>query len=420
MTSKEWKKVKLSTLCKIKGGKRLPKGCNLVQNKTKHPYIRVRDLANIKNLELNSSFEYIEDNVYNKIKNYTVNTGDVIISIVGTIGLVSIIKESLNNANLTENCAKLINLKNINNNFLYYFLSSELGQNEIKKGIVGAVQQKLPLYSIEDINIPLPPLEIQEKIARVLSSLDDKIELNNKINQNLEQQAQAIFKSWFVDIHDSKNYSEKFGNLPKDAIVSSVSDIDMLITDYVANGSFASLKENVKLYQEPNYAYFIRNTDLKSNTFNVYVDRHSYDFLSKSVLYGNEIIISNVGDVGSVFLCPKLDKPMTLGNNIIMLRPNKVEMLYYLYIWFKWSYGQDLIQGIKGGSAQPKFNKTDFKSLQIITPSEGMLNNFNKIVAPMFQIIENNSKENVFLAQLRDTLLQKLMNGEIDVDKVKV
>ena len=220
-----------------------------------------------------------------------------------------------------------------NPKFVYYYLT----QDKITDGLHALAEQSVSAYpsikpsDVGNVKIFLPDLPTQEKIARVLSSLDDKIELNNKINQNLEQQAQAIFKSWFIDIQDSKNYSEKFGNLPKDAIVSSISDIDMLITDYVANGSFASLKENVKLYQEPNYAYFIRNTDLKSNTFNVYVDRHSYDFLSKSVLYGNEIIISNVGDVGSVFLCPKLDKPMTLGNNIIMLRPNKVEMLYYLY-----------------------------------------------------------------------------------------
>lgn len=87
----------------------------------------------------------------------------------------------------------------------------------------------------------------------------------------------------------------------------------MLVTDYVANGSFASLKENVTLYQDKNYAYFIRNTDLKADSFSVFVDEHSYNFLSKSTLYGNEVIISNVGDVGSVFLCPILDQPMTLG-----------------------------------------------------------------------------------------------------------
>ena len=189
----------------------------------------------------------------------------------------------------------------------------------------------------------------------------------------------------------------------------------MLVTDYVANGSFASLKENVTLYQEPNYAYFIRNTDLKAGSFGVYVDKHSYEFLSKSTLYGGEIIISNVGDVGSVFLCPKLDGPMTLGNNIIMLRPEDDTMRYYLYIWFKHLQGQALIQGIKGGSAQPKFNKTDFKNTSVIVPPHELLNRFHKTVAPMFEAMALNDSESKHLSGLRDTLLPRLMSGELDV-----
>lgn len=194
----------------------------------------------------------------------------------------------------------------------------------------------------------------------------------------------------------------------------------MIVTDYVANGSFASLKKNVRLYQERNYAYFIRNTDLKSGTFNEFVDAHSYEFLSKTKLFGGEIIISNVGDVGSVFLCPVLDAPMTLGNNIIMLRPLQDELQFYLYIWFKWSIGQRLMQGIKGGSVQPKFNKTDFKSLPIIIPPKELLKKFHSMVRPMFDTIEHNHAENRKLEALRDSILPRLMSGEIDVSDIRL
>ena len=194
----------------------------------------------------------------------------------------------------------------------------------------------------------------------------------------------------------------------------------MLVTDYVANGSFASLKENVTLYQEPNYAYFVRNTDLKSGSFGVFVDQHSYEFLSKSTLYGGEIIISNVGDVGSVFLCPKLDGPMTLGNNIIMLRPEDDTLRYYLYIWFKHLQGQALIQGITGGSAQPKFNKTDFKNTSVLLPPAEMLSRFHATVTPMFEAIDQNQAENANLSSLRDTLLPRLMSGEMDVSNIDI
>jgi type I restriction enzyme S subunit len=168
------------------------------------------------------------------------------------------------------------------------------------------------------------------------------------------------------------------------------------------------------------YAVFIRNTDLKSGEFCVYVDKHSYDFLSKSRLYGGEIIISNVGDVGSVYLCPHLNKPMTLGNNIIMVKSEEEAINVYLYILFRWSYGQGLIQSITGGSAQPKFNKTDFKSLRIIMPSNDILVNYGDKMLSMMNIIEANKVESRRLAELRDTLLPKLMSGELKVSEIVI
>ena len=212
----------------------------------------------------------------------------------------------------------------------------------------------------------------------------------------------------------------KFGAIPSGYSIGKIGDLPIEVTDYVANGSFASLKENVTLYQERNYAYFIRNTDLKSGNFEVFVDKHSYDFLVKSRLFGGETIISNVGDVGSVFLCPKLDQPMTLGNNIIMIRAKKEELQYYLYVWFKWSYGQALIQGITGGSAQPKFNKTDFKNLDVIIPTDDVLSNYHQLARPIFELIALNNEESKKIMLMRDALLSKLMCGEIDISKVEI
>ena len=240
-------------------------------------------------------------------------------------------------------------------------------------------------------------------------------------NDNLEQQACTIFHEWFIaPLQTGGPVETEFGMLPHGFSAKKAGELPIAVTDYVANGSFASLKANVKLYQEPNFAYFIRNTDLKSGTFEVFVDEHSYNFLSKSRLFGGEIIISNVGDVGSVFLCPTLDRPMTLGNNIIMVKPECNRLRYYLYIWFKWSLGQGLIQGIKGGSAQPKFNKTDFKALPVIIPPDEMLRKFHLAVTPMFESIETNRSDNRCLTTLRDTLLPKLVSGEIDVSNIQL
>jgi len=246
---------------------------------------------------------------------------------------------------------------------------------------------------------------------------------NKRINHNLEQQAQALFKSWFVDFEPflSEEFSKSdslFGDIPVGWSIVSIKDLPIYITDYVANGSFASLKENVRLYDKPNYAHFIRNTDLKAESYKIYVDKHSYEFLSKSVLEGGEIIISNVGDVGSVFLCPKLQKPMTLGNNIILLRPKNNYSMFYLYMLFKGNVGQHLIDGITGGSAQRKFNKTDFKSIKIMMPPVDILIKFDRIIKPIFSKIEKNSEEISRLELIRDTLLPKLMSGEVEINKI--
>ena len=253
------------------------------------------------------------------------------------------------------------------------------------------------------------PVHEQSKIAEPILNTYRKIKLNEQINDNLQKQARSLFNEFFIHSPEGEaTLKTELGLFPSNFSVIKTGDLPILITDYVANGSFASLKENVQLYQERNYAYFIRNTDLKSGTFNVFVDEHSYHFLAKSKLFGGEIIVSNVGDVGSVFLCPKLDAPMTLGNNIIMIKPLQEELRYYLYIWFKWSLGQNLIQSIKGGSAQPKFNKTDFKSLPIVLPSKDILEKFHTLVRPIFEAIEQNQAESRTLTRLRDALLQNM------------
>ncbi len=109
---------------------------------------------------------------------------------------------------------------------------------------------------------------------------------------------------------------------------------------------------------------------------------------------------------------------MTLGNNIIMLRPEDDHLRYYLYIWFKYLQGQALIQGIKGGSAQPKFNKTDFKNTSILIPPKDILTRFHETVAPMFETISQRQTETSCLTDLRDTLLPQLMSGELDVSGI--
>ena len=296
--------------------------------------------------------------------------------------------------------------------FIYYLSNSEYFKEPAIKSMVGSSgRQRVQRNVVENLEIYVPPLETQKKIGKVLSFFDKKISLNKKINKNLDDILDSIFK---------ENFIKEFDNDNNDWKIKNIGELPLIITDYVANGSFASLKENVTILDYEEYAYFIRNTDLKSKSFQKFVNKHSYDFLKKSSLFGNEVIISNVGDVGSVFLCPFLDKPMTLGNNMILVksRDDAINLNFYLFLLFRSNYGQYLISTITAGSVQSKFNKTEFKSLELTMPNDELIIKFNNLVSRYFDYKNKISDEIVRLTKLRDTLLPKLMSGEIDVSKI--
>ena len=184
--------AELSTLADVKGGKRLPKGVNLITIPNSHPYIRVRDLNSTVFASLSPEYEYVDDETQKTISRYVVSQGDVLISIVGTIGLTAIVDSTLNNANLTENCVKLTNLKTITPEYLLLYLRSSKGAEAISKGTVGAVQLKLPIKNIQSILVPLlDELELQS-LNDILSAIFSQISANIVENRKLADMRDAL------------------------------------------------------------------------------------------------------------------------------------------------------------------------------------------------------------------------------------
>lgn len=194
-------------------------------------------------------------------------------------------------------------------------------------------------------------------------------------------------------------------------------DICEIVTDYVANGSFKSLAENVK-YSDKGYARVIRLVDYK-NKFNkkdgIWISKDAYEFLKKSKLNGGEIIIANVGaNLGTVFITPKLGYPQTLGPNSIMIKTKENDIFIYYLLLSK--YGQNKIKEIVSGSAMPKFNKTDFKKIIIQLPSIENQNKVVKMLSTLDKKIELNNKINDNLLEIINTLYK---NEFIDVKEYK-
>lgn len=179
--------VSLDSLCTVKGGKRLPADCELLDDPTEHPYIRVRDVGGSRYVCLTDQFQYIDEETHQAISRYIVNTRDIVISIVGTIGLLGKIHSSLDKANLTENCVKLAGIHTVTSDYLYYTLCYKKQIKEIDLLTVGAVQAKLPMYNIQSMKILVPPTKVISDFQKKMNALDEQIEANTMEIQKLNE-----------------------------------------------------------------------------------------------------------------------------------------------------------------------------------------------------------------------------------------
>lgn len=418
----DWKECTIGEIASVKGGKRLPKGVNLITEQNDHPYIRIRDLTE-KTLELKSSYEYVDNETQKCISRYIVGTGDILISIVGTIGLVAVVGESLNGANLTENCVKLIDIReDVDREYLYYFLVSNMGQDEIKKGTVGAVQPKLPIKNIQSIKLYLPHIDIQKRISGLLSAIDCKIAQNTAINENLEQQAQALFKAWFVDF-------EPFGGV---------------MTDDWRMGTFSEIIESTlggdwgKEAPTGNYTervFCIRGADIpevkagnKGKMPTRYILPKNF---SNKKLVADDIVVEisggsptqSTGRVAAISqsLLDRYDSGMICTNFCRAIKPCEGYSNFLYYYW-QYLYDRKVFFSYENGTTGIKnLDLSGFIETEpIIIPSVQALDEFNCIVSAFYSQIFENGQENEHLATVRDTLLPKLMNGEIDVSTVQI
>ena len=285
-----------------------------------------------------------------------------------------------------------------NPKFIKYYCQSQEYKEWVQSFNTGSTRGNINAKTFGNMPIPYVSRKQQDLIVKTLSALDDKIAENKKINHHLAEILQVNLAQQLNEVH------EKY----------RIGDLELTVSDHVANGSFKSLKENVELVGKPDYALFLRNVDLKNklNGDRRYVTESSYEFLKKSRLYGHEVIISNVADVGSVHRVPKMNMPMVAGNNVVFLQADNGLLTDYLYVYFNSRLGQHDIESITSGSAQQKFNKTDFRNLEIPILNDKIIRNQ---ITPLLRYMDNVNGEISRLIELRDSLLPRLMSGEISV-----
>lgn len=389
----QWNEAKIGEIAEVKGGKRIPKGRKLIKEPNSHPYIRIRNLGKTKYMQLNTDYEYVDEETQQMIARYIVNQGDILISVVGTIGLVGIVGNTLDKANQTENCDKIINIKKVLSEYLYYYLVSSFGQDEIKKGTVGAVQPKLPLKNVKDIIVKYPPIKEQKQIVEILSAIDEKIELNETINNNLLQQLHVLYLRLFCD-----------------------SAMDTPLGDVVATTSGGTPSRKHDEYYSDSSICWVKSKELLGNYIHE-TEEHINDLAIKKssakLLPEHSVLIAMYG--ATVGAYGVISKPMTCNQAVCALLCN--ENYPYTYL-FQIAYeSQQKFINLAVGSAQQNISQVLIKHLNLHSDLD-IIQKFHGFALPMHKEIESLQAENMRLSALRDNLLPKLMFGELDVSNI--
>lgn len=350
---------------------------------------------------------------------------DIIISARGTIGEIAMIPYPMA---FNQSCFGIRGNEKVDKTYLYYLLKTKI--REFKKQANGAVFDTITISTFNNIICDIPPLDVQAKIAAQLSEIDDKIAINRRICENLEAQAQALFKHWFIDFAPFKNgqfVESELGMIPEGWRVGTYSDI----IQETISGDWGKEKE------EGNYTHkvaCIRGCDfqdvkmgLRGKTPERFILEKNYQtkhFEDKDVLVE---ISGGTATVSTGRICPvsqllidKYEGDIVCTNFCRLVRPIKGYSSYLYYSW-KYKYDHKVMFGYENGTSGIKnFSIKDFSSREpLILPELSALNEFENIIDHIHTQIQNCGSESAKLATLRDTLLPKLMSGQIKVNEME-
>lgn len=335
----------------------------------------------------------------NKLRKYIVSKGDYVLAMTGaTIGKLGRITDDIK-AHINQ---RVLTFRpdgsRVDKDYLYYQLSSPLFSKYILNHIDSeTAQPNISAGSVGGFEVSLPPLQEQRRIAGILGAIDDKIENNRRINTNLELQAQALYKQWFVDNRSDDWEEIKLGDIIEISKKSiTPSQFENTIFEHYS----------LPAYDDGKQPTFDRGQDIKSSKF---VINNGMFLFSKLNPYIKRIWFPNIGTEHAI-----------CSTEFIPYKPKRVDMLGLCYSIVNSEHFYDYVLSLTNGStgSHQRFHPVDTLEYPLCIPSEKYIEKFESLVMPMYKEIALNRKENRRLATLRDTLLPKLMNGEIKISEL--
>lgn len=408
----DWNTYRLSDLINLVGGG-TPKTTVAEYWNGDIPWLSVVDFGKgIK--KVYQTEKSITEKGLNESSTKILKEGQIIISARGTVGELAVLGRDMA---FNQSCYGIYANEKTENNFLYYLLKYSIGK--IKKNTHGAVFDTITKQTFDNIEVSIPDNKAtQRQIAQILSSLDDKIELNLQMNQTLEAMAQAIFKEWFVNFNFPGFDGELVDGLPKGWRVERFDNHFDVVRGLSYKGSGLATKDSGIPMYNLNSVYEGGGFKYEGIKF------YNGEYKDKHLVRPRDIIVANTEQghkyllIGFPAVVPfYFGEPAIFSHHIYRLRPNENSYLspqftYYLLLQ------QDVREQIIGCSNGTTVNMLKIDGLQMpifkVPPSE-LIQQFSEIIEPIWQRQENNVRENESLTQTRDTLLPKLMNGQLKV-----
>ena len=347
-------------------------------------------------------------------KRVTPQEDDIVFTNEATLNLYAIIPANFHGClgrrlGLIRPNKELVNVKYL----FYYFFSPEWRETVAKNKVSGATVERILMTKFPSFPVSLPPLKTQERIANILSAIDAKIEVNRQINDNLELQIQALYKSWFIDFEPYKKgefIDSELGFIPNTWKIESLSSTGNIICGKTPSKSH-------KEYYGGDIP-FIKIPDMHNNIF-VSISEDTLTNLGvesqiKKTIPPYSILVSCIATVGLTCINTKTCQTNQQINAYI---PYKRCYLYYLYLHLR-SMKDYLITLGSGGTATLNVNTSQFSNIKVLIPDEQELIKFSEMVSPLFQTINKNCDDNRILCKIRNTLLPKLMSGELKINEI--